>query len=290
MFLTAAAIYMLLDLPVQLTGFFPYGSFIGMKNFLPAILGMLLGPYGVSGACMGCAAGAMLLDTPIREAAFECCTIVIVGLTMWLGWHAGSTTCKIHFKRWVHYLKYAGLVVLSAAVCGVLSGVFLPESAMVKVFAAYTAFSLLVGIPVQILANGIFWFQAVLPPWCHVTPVVEGTIDAAPDSISLFNEALEDAAFQRKIGMKQLFEVQNCVEEVSIRVLAACPETKISLRFDYDDTSCLWFSYPGARYNPLQMRKDEDELDLMGLRLIRHRALRASYSYAGGKNHIHIVV
>lgn len=286
----AALVYLLLDVPVQLTGFLGYGSYIGIKNFLPAVLGLLMGPYGVAGACAGCLTGVAILRTAPAHAAFECAAIVLTGFGMWLSWHAVSKTHKIHFKRAVHYALFLALAAAFAAACGVLSGLFLPESAMAEVFVAYTVTSLLIGAPILILANGIFWVQAVLPAWCHVSADLESVIDGAADSIGRFNDALEESALRRGISRKRLFEMQNAVEEVALRVLATLPEARLTLRFDYDDTASFRFSYPGERYDPLRIGRDEDELDLMGVRLIRHRALRASYAYTGGTNHVHIVV
>lgn len=290
MILGTALVYLLLDVPVRLTGFLGYGSYIGIKNFLPAVLGLLMGPYGVAGACAGCLAGAAILRTAAAHAAFECAAIVLTGLGMWLGWHTVSKSHKIHFKRAVHYGLFFALTAALAAVCGALSGLFLPESAMAEVFVAYTVTSLLIGVPVLILANGIFWIQAILPAWCHVQADLQGVIDGETGSIGRFNDELEELALQQGISLKRLFELQNAVEEVSVRVLAALPEARLTLRFDYDDTASFRFSYPGTRYDPLRIGKDEDELDLIALRLIRHRALRASYAYAGGENHVHIVV
>lgn len=177
-----------------------------------------------------------------------------------------------------------------AAACGALSGLFLPESAMAEIFIAYTVTGLLTGVPVLILANGIFWVQAVLPAWCHVQADLQGVIDGEAGSAGRFNDKLEESALRRGISRKRLFEMQNAVEEVAVRVLAALPEARLTLRFDYDDTASFRFSYPGTRYDPLRLGKDEDELDPIGLRFIRHRALRASYAYAWGRNYVHIVV
>lgn len=286
----AALVYLLLDVPVQLTGFLGYGSYIGIKNFLPAVLGLLTGPYGVAGACTGCLAGAVILRTAPAYAAFECAAIALTGLGMWMGWHAVSKTHKIHFKRAAHYALFFALSAALAAVCGALSGLFLPDSAMTEVFIAYTVTGLLIGVPILILANGIFWIQPVLPPWCRVQAGLQGVISGEENSIGRFNDELEETALRQGISRKRLFEMQNAVEEVAVRVLAALPEAQLTLRFDYDDTASFRFSYPGTRYDPLRIGKDEDELDLIGLRLIRHRALRASYTYAGGENHVHIVV
>ena len=46
----------------------------------------------------------------------------------------------------------------------------------------------------------------------------------------------------------------------------------------------------GTKYNPFLKEADEDEIDLLSLKLLRHRALRASWSYTGGQNLIRVVV
>ena len=52
-------------------------------------------------------------------------------------------------------------------------------------------------------------------------------------------------------------------------------------------------SYSGEVYNPFHIGTDEDELDILSLKLLRHRALRAAYSVHSHKdrvNYIHIVL
>ena len=291
MLLRSALIYLLADVPVQLTGFLTFGSCVGVKNFLPATLGLLFGPWGAIGGCVGCAAGALLLGTPVYEALLECICILVIGVGMWLLWHLGSTTHRIHFKRPINYLKYLGLLVglsaIAACACFVLPGMRASFSA---VFFAHLSMGLLVGIPVNILFNGLLSIEPVLPPWYSVNYPVSGAITSDPQTLAAFNEALEDFSFSRKLNMKRLFEIQNCVEELSIRILAAQPDAKIEIRMNYDDTFSARLSYPGAKHNPLRTSKDEDELDVMGLKLIKHRALRAAYSYKQGENRILIVL
>lgn len=292
MMLRSAVIYMLADIPVQLTGFLAFGSYIGIKNFLPATLGLLFGPWGAIGGCIGCAAGGLILSTPLNEILLECALILVIGIGMWLVWHLGSTTHRIHFKRLINYMKYLGLLLGLSAIGGLLGFVLLPEdaNAFLKIFSAYTAMGLLIGIPVNILFNGLLCIEPVLPPWYKMDYPVSGSIDADPQTLGQFNEMLEEFAFGRRINMKRLFEIQNCIEELSIRILGAQPGAKIHIRMDYDDTISARLSYAGEKHNPLIIRKDDDELDIMSLKLVRHRALRAAYSYKNGENRILIVI
>ena len=49
-------------------------------------------------------------------------------------------------------------------------------------------------------------------------------------------------------------------------------------------------TYNGKKYNPFLTRKDEDEIDIVRLKIIKHRAIRASYRYSGEVNTVHVVV
>ena len=58
----------------------------------------------------------------------------------------------------------------------------------------------------------------------------------------------------------------------------------------YDDTFSVRIAYMGRKYNPLLIGADEDEMDIASLKLIKHRALRASYKYKYEENIVHIVI
>ena len=58
----------------------------------------------------------------------------------------------------------------------------------------------------------------------------------------------------------------------------------------YDDTFSIRLAYLGGKYNPLLIGKEEDEMDIASLKLIKHRALRASYKYKYEENIVHIVI
>lgn len=287
--LISAAAYLLADLPIQHTGFLHFGSWIGIKSFLPATLGLFFGPWGIFGGMLGCVATGAILHTPLAELAFECVCIAVIGMGMWLLWHLCSGLHRISFKRPRQYLCYAGALLGLSLVCGLISLPFL-EGALWPTVAAYTSLGLLVGLPVNIILGSMFYLEAVLPPFCTLERDVSGWIDADMSSLDRMNEQLEDCALAKKISRKRVFEVQSCIEEVILRVLAAESDARILLRVDYGDAISIRFSYAGARYNPLRTGKDEDEVDVMSLKLIKHRAMRATYSYRSCENQLHIVI
>lgn len=287
--LRCALVYLLADLPVQLTGFLSFGSGVGIKNFLPATLGLLFGPCGALGALLGCSASALLLGSPLAEYLTEAGSILITAMGMWLLWHVGSSSHRIHFKRPVHYAKYILLLALLSAAGASLSLLTGIKGAFVTLFSSQLAMGVLVGIPVNILLNSLLCVETVLPPWYELQSPVCESIDADPQSFAALSDRLEEFAFEKRIGMKRLFEIQSCIEELYLRILAAQPQARLLVRIDFDDTLSARISYSGEKYNPLHGSKDDDALDQMGLKLIKHRALRAAWSYRRGENHILIV-
>lgn len=286
--LLSAAAYFVADWSVQFTGFLHFGSYIGIKNFLPVTLGMFFGPFGVSGCVLGCAATAALLHTPAREAAFECVCIAIIGMGMWFLWHRKDPSHRIRFKQTKMYLWFAFILLGLSAGCGLI-GLLFAANAFWQTVAAYTALGILVGLPVNILLGSLLCPEPVLPPKYRLDHDVIGSI-ADTAGQECLNEVLEECACARGISRKRVFEVQNCIEEVSLRVRKALPNAKIQICVEYSDAISVRFTYAGAKYNPLRLGKDEDEMDVISLKLIEHRALRAFYRYAGGENHLHIVV
>lgn len=287
--LLCAAAYLLSDLPIRLTGFLDFGSWIGIKCFLPVTLGLFFGPWGVAGGMLGCIATACILHAPVMETAFECACIAVLGMGMWLMWYPCTGGCRVGFKQVRHLLLYAGLLLGLSLLCGGMSLLFL-RGACWPTVTAYTALGLLVGLPVNIILGSLFSLDPVLPPYCKAEKDVSGWIDADPASLERMNEQLEDSARLRRIPRKRVFEAQSCVEEVAMRVLSAVPDARILLGVDFGDACSIRITYAGVKYNPLRTGKDEDEVDVMSLKLIKHRAMRAMYSYRNGENHLHIVI
>ena len=55
-------LYLILDLAVQMTGYLSFGPIVGLKNFIPATVGLFFGLYAVLGTCVGCLIGALILS------------------------------------------------------------------------------------------------------------------------------------------------------------------------------------------------------------------------------------
>ena len=112
----------------------------------------------------------------------------------------------------------------------------------------------------------------------------------APETLTAFNEQLEEYAMSKKVKMKEIFGIQNCIEEVLIRFQEANPDSETRIRVEFHDSVSIDFENEGKRCNPFRSGKDEGTETLMGLKLILHRALRSSYSHQDGCNMVHIVM
>lgn len=289
LFFLSVAVYFFADVPVQLTAFLPFGPHIGIKNFLPPVLGMQFGFFGVAGSVAATILAGIIMKTSVSYVLLECVCNIIIGTGTWILWHVFSKTHRTHFKKIENILCYVAILVSLSVTCGVISFVFIGGD-FFSVFISYTAFGVLVGVPVNILANGIFCYRPVLPPFAKVNNDVTGIITRDFKSLCMVNDMLEELATDKKISRKRMFEIQSCLEELTIRIFNVLPEVQVKILVDYDDSISMKFSYPGKKYNPLHIGKNEDEIDMISLILVKHRALRAVYRYSKNENQIHIVV
>lgn len=269
--------YMLLDIPVRVTEFFPINA--GLKSFLPSTLGLFLGHWGVIGCCLGCTLSSLILRVPIHDVAYECYCIIVNGLVMWLGWHLFSRSHRVHFKSLRKYAIYAGLAALSSALC-----------LDTKYSLSYFAAEMIVGLPINILMAGPLAVEPVVPVFYKVKDDASFSLFSDAESLEHANEVLEVTGENRGLDMKRMFEIESCLEEMSLRIFSVIPETEIKIRINYSDAISIKLSYEGKMYNPFVMTKGDDLIDIMSLKIIKHRALRASFSYSGGENNIHVVV
>ena len=95
---------------------------------------------------------------------------------------------------------------------------------------------------------------------------------------------------KKGISLKRVFELQSCLEELSIRIFKAVPDAKIKVGIIYYDAISIRLDYICKKYNPFKINKGEDILDIMSLKIIKHRALRASFVFYKGENKIHVVI
>lgn len=288
--LLSVVLYAVVDIPVQTTGYLTFGSFVGIKNFLAPVLGMQLGIFGVIGTVLATLLAAFILNIPMNFAMLECVSNMVIGIGIWLFYNAPNKNRKTQYKNTTDLISYLVILVFLSAISGVLSYLFVEGGAFVSVFAGYISMGILVGIPVNIMIGGIFCLKPIGLSSNGTVYDMEGTITSAPESLLLVNDMIEEAALDKRISRKRLFEVQSCVEELTIRIFNTLPDAQIKIFVDYGDTISMKFSYLGERYNPLLIKKNEDKLDIISLTLVKHRALRATYKYRKNENSIHIVV
>ena len=291
-FLLSAVLYFAFDIMVQATGFLKFGPIVGLKSFLPVTLGMLCGPLGPIGCCFGCIAAGLFVGNTWSWIGAECVCTLIIGIGMWALWPVFSKGPTLSLKTHKNYLIYLSLLGALSLLAGLAAVAFLGQSIFAAVCGTYFFMGSFVGIPVNVLLSSLLHIEPMLPKGRKRKNDVVCTLDQGPESLMLANEQIEDFAMSHKIGMKKVFEVENCIEELVIRVFRALPETKVCAVMDFGDAVSLRIDYPGRRYNPFRKGADEDEMELAGLSLLRHRALRASYSYQtdAKENHVHIVI
>ncbi len=264
-------VYFLMDMPVQMTGILP--SYAGIKNFLPFTLGLFFGVYGV--------AGCVISSLIVSHSLYECICIVIAGLGMFYGWHVlfPSKTHIISFKTFKDYARYIFLLAL-------LSGLCLNS----YVSFAYFIAGLFIGVPVNILFSSVFCIEPIMPSWCRYEYDCEFCLMAGAGNLEEANEAIEISAEKHGIAMKRVLEIQSCIEELVIRILKAIPDANVHVMIKFGEAISARLVYAGKKYNPFMIAKEEDEIDIMSLKIIKHRALRASFSHRYGNNFVHTVI
>ena len=285
-------IYYLLDSPIRFTGAYNFPSGTGIKNFLPFTFGLFLGLPGILGGTLGAATAGLVAGTSVAESLAEACCFFVTSLGMWLSWYAVYRDGHIRFERFRELMIYTGLVTAFSLLSGWISVLLIQAGGNLfwYTFFGYLLMGLLVSLLVNILMGGIFCVSPILPPYAHRKhgiPIDLSPEDLAPDAV---NERIEVDAMEKKIPTKRVFEIENCLEELYIRLRRKLPEATVVGEVELGTTISMRITIPGEEYNPFRRQSDEDEMDLLSLKLLRHRALRASYSYRNGENRIHIVV
>lgn len=275
--------YFLMDAPVQMTGIFP--SYAGIKNFLPSTLGLFFSIYGVIGCILGCALSAVILGSSFHAMIYECICIALTGLGMFYAWHLTTKSYRPSFKSWPDYVRYIAILSVLSVFAGALY-----NAEYIFAGLAYLLTGLFIGLPINILFSSLLYIEPVMPHWKVYTSDAEFCILPDSDSLEGANEILEMAAMKHNIKMKRVLEIQSCIEELTIRILKVQPDARISVSVIFGEAISARLHYAGEKYNPFIIEKDEDEIDIMGLAIIKHRAIRASFNYSEGVNHVHAVV
>lgn len=275
--LVSAAAYAFLDIPVQSTGLMPVHA--GIKNFLPFTLGLFFGPSGVIGCCLGCAVSFGIVGVPFADMFTEWLCIAVTGMGMWYGWYMFIDSKRIYFREPVYSAKYMLLILVLSCV-----------NLNLNIALSYIVMGVLIGLPVNILFGSLLGIEPVMPYGQKIDPDAEFVITSEPETLEAANESVELAGEKSGAKMKQVLEIQSCIEELSIRILKANPEGKICVSVQYGYAVSVKLACRGKKANPFMISKGEDIMDIMSLNIIKHRALRASYSYTNGENLVHVVV
>lgn len=283
----AFVLYFILDISLRMTHFLQFGDYIGIKNFIPVTAGLVAGPVSGIGCALGCILAAFIAGGDVSETATECITIFMMSGGMWFLWYAGKKEGYFCLKRVEHYMRYLAALLFTAGLSGVAAGWLLSVDAGWELFISYVSQGILIAIPCLILLTSIFCIQLTVPKWIAEEESFAGQVGSV-DELGAFNDALESYGQMHGIKMASVFGVENCVEEVFLRVKEN--DAGIKIRVIFKDTVSCSFSYAGKKNNPFLKKKHESEEDSIGLKLIRCRALRASYTYRKKVNYVHIVM
>lgn len=291
-----AVVYFFADYLVRVTGFLKFSSCVGLKSFMPATFGVLFGVYGVVGEIIGCTVSALLLTRALNLLYYEYVIITIMGFGMWFLWHLGSVTHKIHFRHLINYVKFATLLILLSAICGVLGRAFTNAHLFSEIVLWNTVLSMFMGVPIIIIYSGLMLLNPILPPLkengklISIVDDIKEVLTKEPQTFALFAEKLEELSMVEKIDMKRYFEIQGLAEEMYLRIIELFPAAIIDVRANYDITFSLEYIFIGKRCNPFANRSNEEEMGDAGFKLIKHRALLAQYSYIYGENNVRVVI
>ncbi len=288
--LLCMAAYFFLDFSVRITDFLVFGDSIGVKNFMSSLAGLIFGPAGAIGCALGCILTSLCVSSFGIYTLYESLACLITGCGIWALWHLAIKNGKVFLKSWKEYRTYLELLFILASIDGLMGAAILPEHEYIPLFTAYFILGIIVGIPIIILLTSIVCIEPILPPWVKAEKPFEGVLTSDSESFMRFSEGLEEYAMEKKVKMKEIFGIQNCVEEIMLRVFAANPEVDIKVSVRLHDSASLRLEFEGERYNPFRALPGVEAEDMIGLKLLLHRALRSSHSYHDGKNLVHVVV
>lgn len=288
--------YFLFDYCVFKTAFLNIYPFVGLKSFLPMILGLNFGVYGIAGEIIAIIIKALLENIPYEFILMELIIVVVIGIGAWFLWHIESYTHRIHFSYVLNFVRYISIVTLLSLICGVISVKLINNLAFEEIVSWNITMSILVGIPIEIIYGSLMNMDPILPPVkvrgkrIEIYNDIIYTIDSNPNSIAKLNAMLEELLSRKSVDFKKSIEIQNIVEELYLRIKTKYPNIVIDVKLNYDENFSSEFIYIERKYNPFHFYRGEDALDLAGLKIIKHRALLASYSYNFGLNIVRVVV
>ena len=218
-----------------MTGLLPVHA--GIKNFLPFTSGLFFGFSGVIGCCLGCTVSFLARGLGISEIITECLRVSVTGLGMWYGWNFFSDS--VTFTHYRHLTIYTILTAILSALCF-----------NAQVSSAYFFCGMLISLPLNILLGSVLRIVPLLPNGKSVKNDASFIIDTSAESLNNANEILEVSGQKAGIEMKQIFEIQSCIEELTIKILKALPDAQIKTEIRFGNAVSVHVSYIGSKYNP----------------------------------------
>ena len=229
-----AVIYVFVDIPVLMTGFLP--DYAGIKNSIPFIAGFFYGNYGVIGCCIGCFISSSVMGETFSSMLWECWCLIIIGNCIYYGWHLLSKSHRIHFKKLKHYTRYIILSFIASVLC-------LNPDYMISYFLT----GILIGLPVNILFGSLLYIEPFVPSFAAVKSDAEFELENVSGSLDKANDFLQDTAMDKGVNLKRVFEIESCLEELSIRIFNAIPDAKIKVKVIYYNAISMRLSYSGVK-------------------------------------------
>ena len=198
MFIAFTILYLVIDIAVQKTGYLQFGSYVGLKSFLPPVLGILWGPVGVLGTCAGCMISTAVLHNGIREMCGEIAANIIMGIGAWELWHTFSGTHRIQLKTIRLYLKYIAMMIVLSICCGIAGYLIIGRDAALPLAMSYFSMGMFVGVPIIILFGSLLGVINTVPARYKMEPDASYILKNTPESIEAGNEVLEETAMAKE--------------------------------------------------------------------------------------------
>ena len=292
----SVVIYFCFDYFVYRTSFLHVYSFVGLKSFLPMVLGLNFGIYGVIGELIAVSIKCNLIHSPTNFLLMESIIVTVIGIGTWFLWHINSLTYRIHLRFVRNYVRFILIIVTLSVICAFIGRKLVNQYAFDEIMIWTISMSILVGIPIEIIYGSLMNLDPILPPILvngkriELVDDIKYTVTAETETFQVFSGMVEELLEREKADMKRTFEIQNIVEEMYLRIINKYPKAVIDIKANYDITFSIEFLFIEKKYNPFVIGKNETAEDTAGLKIVKHKALLASYYYDMGLNYVHIVI
>jgi hypothetical protein len=268
-----------------------FTSYAGPKNALPAVMGLLYGPFGALGVAIGALAAGALLGAPLMAVLFEAGAAAVMSLGAWRLWYTGGKARVIRIKNIGDIARFFAVTAALSAVCAGAAFALSRLGADISwllVFGSFIVWNALLGIIVIIMMTSIVGVSPVCPRSHPLAPDIDCELPLETESVAVVSDMIDELCFNKILERKRGFQLQSCVEEIILLILAepTCKNMRLTIRVG--DSIIVTMLYDGNARSPFRANNAAYE-EQLGLTLIKQRAFRASHSYRGKINKVHIV-